>query len=69
MTDLLTESEASELLRIKVKSLQSWRQQHRGPRYTKLGSRVFYRRSDLHAFIDAGLVETQPGRSARDERR
>ena len=35
-------------------TLQWWRTKGRGPRYTKIGRKVFYRRSDLDAFIAAG---------------
>lgn len=35
-------------------TLQWWRTTGRGPKYLKIGRRVFYRRTDLDAFIAAG---------------
>jgi hypothetical protein len=62
--ELLTETEAAALLRLKVKTLQAWRQLKRGPRFTKLGSRVFYARGDLERFIQQNIVETGSGQAA-----
>ncbi len=35
-------------------TMQWWRTSGRGPKYLKIGRRVFYRKSDLEAFINAG---------------
>lgn len=51
--ELLTITEAAELLRTPVASLRFWRQRNIGPRSFRLGRRVLYRRDDLHAWIDA----------------
>jgi excisionase family DNA binding protein len=51
--ELLTISEAAELLRAPVATLRYWRHRNTGPRSFRLGRRVLYRRDDLHAWIDA----------------
>ena len=52
---LLTETEAADLLRQKVKTLQARRVSGGGPPYVKLGRNVRYRLSDLHAYINANV--------------
>jgi helix-turn-helix protein len=56
--DLLTEVEAAPILRLKIKTLQQWRQLRRGPRFVRLGRRIFYPRSELDRFIANNLVDT-----------
>ena len=51
--DLLTISEAAELLRAPVATLRYWRHLGSGPHSFRLGRRVLYRRDDLQAWIDA----------------
>ena len=51
--ELLTITEAAELLRTPVATLRYWRHLGTGPRCFRLGRRVLYRRDDLHAWIDA----------------
>lgn len=36
----------------------------RGPRFVRIGSRIFYSRAELERFIHENLVETDSGRSA-----
>ena len=50
--ELLTISEAAELVRAPVATLRYWRHLGRGPRSFRLGRRVLYRRDDLRAWID-----------------
>ena len=50
--DLLTITEAAELLRAPVATLRYWRHLGTGPHSFRLGRRVLYRRADLHAWID-----------------
>ncbi len=57
--ELLTITEAAELLRAPVATLRYWRHLGTGPRSFRLGRRVLYRRDDLQAW-----VEEQWGRSA-----
>jgi hypothetical protein len=63
---LLTESEAASLLRLRVKTLQSWRQLKRGPRYCKIGSRVLYQRGEIERFIKEAIVDPSRSASAED---
>ena len=51
--DLLTITEAAELLRAPVATLRYWRHLGTGPTSFRLGRRVLYRREDLHAWIDS----------------
>jgi excisionase family DNA binding protein len=51
--ELLTITEAAELLRAPVATLRYWRHLGTGPRCFRLGRRVLYRRDDLHAWINA----------------
>ncbi len=52
-SDLLTITEAAELLRAPVATLRYWRHLGTGPHSFRLGRRVLYRRDDLRAWIDA----------------
>jgi excisionase family DNA binding protein len=49
--DLLTISEAAELLRAPVATLRYWRHLGTGPASFRLGRRVLYRRDDLRAWV------------------
>jgi excisionase family DNA binding protein len=60
--ELLTITEAAELLRAPVATLRYWRHLGTGPRSFRLGRRVLYRRDDLHAWIDA-----QHGQNTADQ--
>src|SRR5262249_9316471 len=57
--DLLNEVEAGRYLRVTVKCLQAWRGRRWGPRFTKLGRRVYYTRAELDQFIDRRMVQTE----------
>jgi len=37
----------------------SWRHEGRGPRFVKIGPKVFYRGSDLNRWLDERTVEPQ----------
>jgi excisionase family DNA binding protein len=50
--ELLTISEAAQLVRAPVATLRYWRHLGTGPRSFRLGRRVLYRRDDLRAWID-----------------
>lgn len=51
---LLTEKEVSELLRVSVPTLQTWR--HRPPAdplpFTKIGGKVYYREDKINKWLD-----------------
>jgi predicted DNA-binding transcriptional regulator AlpA len=62
-SELLTEKEVEPLLRLKLKTIQQMRQLRRGPRFVKLGRRVFYRRQDIDEYIASNVVHTGNTRS------
>ena len=49
--ELLTITEAADLLRAPVATLRYWRHLGTGPRSFRLGRRVLYRTDDLRAWI------------------
>ncbi|WP_138756871.1 helix-turn-helix domain-containing protein [Modestobacter altitudinis] len=51
--ELLTITEAAELVRAAVATLRYWRHLGIGPRSFRLGRRVRYRRDDLRTWIDS----------------
>ena len=61
--ELLTISEAAELLRTPVATLRFWRHGNIGPRSFRLGRRVLYRRDDLHAWIESQRARDRPAKS------
>jgi hypothetical protein len=64
--DFLTEKEVEPILRVRLKTLQQWRTLKKGPRFVRVGSRVFYPRAEIERFISENLVETDDTR--RDAR-
>jgi excisionase family DNA binding protein len=60
--ELLTMTEAADLLRAPVATLRYWRHLGTGPRSFRLGRRVLYRRDDLHAWIDHQRAEAAAAR-------
>ncbi len=59
--ELLTITEAADLLRAPVATLRYWRHLGTGPASFRLGRRVLYRRGDLNAWIDAQRGYDGPG--------
>jgi hypothetical protein len=56
--DLLDDRAAAALLNVRLQTVRNWRWQGRGPRWHRIGQRmVRYRRTDLLAFIEAGLCD------------
>lgn len=53
--ELLTITEAADLLRAPVATLRYWRHLGTGPRSFRLGRRVLYRRDDLQSWVEAQL--------------
>jgi hypothetical protein len=51
--ELLTITEAADVLRAPVATLRYWRHLGTGPNSFRLGRRVFYSRADLETWIDA----------------
>ena len=58
MVRLLTQAEASRLLRLSERTLERLRLQGGGPLYVKAGRAVRYRECDLEAWIDARVVNS-----------
>jgi len=61
---LLSPASAAEYLGtadapVSVATLNWWRVKGRGPTFVKIGRRVFYRQSDLDAFISAGITNPE----------
>lgn len=55
---LLSDRDLAELLELGTDTLQTWRMENRGPAYTKLGKKVFYRLADVHDWIEANIKTT-----------
>jgi predicted DNA-binding transcriptional regulator AlpA len=51
MERLLTQTEAAEYLRLSPRSLERWRVEGIGPRYSKLGKRIVYLARDLEQWV------------------
>jgi excisionase family DNA binding protein len=49
----MTRAHAAVYLGVKKKTLEMWAIQGRGPRFIKIGGRVFYRLDELDRFISA----------------
>jgi|GEM_PF-451010 len=60
--DLVDDKEAARALHQKPQTLAGWRCEGKGPVYLKIGRRVFYRRSDLSAWLATQIVH--PGAAA-----
>ena len=54
----LNTAEAAEYLGVRPNTLEVWRCKHKGPRYSKIGSRVLYDMADLEAFFHSCSVST-----------
>lgn len=55
--------EAAKYLELSTSTLDKMRVEGRGPRYLKIGGRVFYRLTDLDAYIEAAVIETTDSRA------
>jgi predicted DNA-binding transcriptional regulator AlpA len=51
MSELLTARESADYRRTSIRTQDRERAEGRGPRYVRIGSRVYYRRADVDAFI------------------
>ena len=54
----LSTNEAAAFLGIRPNTLEVWRTQKRGPKYSKIGSRVLYDISDLEAYFASRSIHT-----------
>jgi len=62
-TGRLKVPEAANYLGVGISTLDKMRMEGRGPRYLKIGGRVFYRLTDLDAYIEAAVIETTDSRA------
>lgn len=60
LDEYLTKDEAADELDINVRTLNRWWAERRGPPRTKIGARVYYRRSAVRDWLAA--QETMPTR-------
>lgn len=60
---LYAPKEVAEMFGFDERTMAIWRSKGAGPRYTKLGKNVYYKITDIHAWIDANAVETEGGRN------
>jgi hypothetical protein len=63
----LPESDLAAQLGKTVRTLQSWRQQRKGPPWTQIGCTVLYSEDGTRAWLKS--LEQQPARSHRPSRR
>jgi predicted DNA-binding transcriptional regulator AlpA len=66
-SDLLTTTEAAPHVRLSPRTLEKYRVLGGGPKYKKLGARVFYSSSDLKAWLESRTFEmtSDPGLTQR----
>lgn len=57
VSDVLSDREAHDFLRLRYGTLPRWRMEGRGPAWSRMGRRVAYLRADLLAFLAANRVE------------
>ncbi|WP_075575133.1 helix-turn-helix transcriptional regulator [Lysobacter antibioticus] len=62
--DRLNVRAAARYLGIAKSTLDKMRSDGRGPRYLRLGTRVFYRPKDLDEYVASKFIETTDSRSA-----
>ena len=58
LTTLMDSAEAAVYIRMSKQTLAKWRHIGFGPSYVKLGRSVFYKKSDLDAFVSSKMVDT-----------
>lgn len=59
MSRKMNTQEAADYLGVKKNTLEVWRCKHRGPSYSRLGSRILYDECDLDEFFAARRVVTR----------
>ena len=58
--ELLTLSEAADILRVPINTLRWWRQRGTGPEFFKIGRRLFTTVGDLRRWIREQRLASQP---------
>lgn len=57
--ELLNEDQAAELITMRPQTLAVWRMKGIGPKFMRVGRLVRYRKSDLLAWLDSRIVNTE----------
>lgn len=65
----LSTQEAADYYGLKKNTLEIWRCKHKGPRYSKLGTRVLYDMNDLEEFFKARAVDTMESQTVSSRRK
>jgi predicted DNA-binding transcriptional regulator AlpA len=55
--NLLDTAQAAEYVRLSAPTLARMRTENTGPKYAKMGGRVFYLKEDLDAWVDSCRVD------------
>jgi predicted DNA-binding transcriptional regulator AlpA len=64
-SQLLNDSQVSEIYGLTKPWLRRVRREHRGPRFLRLGNKMIrYRREDIEAYLAAQTVETEAPRTS-----
>lgn len=57
--------EAAKILGVRPNTLERWRSKNKGPRYSKIGSRVLYDSDDLIEFFNGRSIDTAESEALR----
>jgi predicted DNA-binding transcriptional regulator AlpA len=63
---LISPEELAQLLELQPETLSNWRANYKGPPYLHIGRKVYYRRSDVDAWLVS--ITVRPKSSSADER-
>lgn len=55
----LKEKDVADMVGLSVQTVRWWRYAGRGPRFYKIGSRVFYKRTDVEDWLEAQYLATR----------
>lgn len=53
---LLSDRDLADMLELTPDTLQTWRSEGKGPCFTRLGKKVFYRLADVLSWFEANVV-------------
>ena len=59
LADYVTREQLAEELKVTTRTLDKWQWLRCGPRKVKIGARVYYKRADVTAWIEAGGPSAQ----------
>jgi len=57
VTERLTPKQVAALLGVNIDTLQEWRKRRIGPPFTRMVTRIIYKRSDIEAWEERNRVE------------